>query len=50
MVPTEHSEVGTELEIERPEDTVAAIVVEKPFVDPEKETPKQELAAGAESS
>ena len=50
MVPTEHSELGTELEIERPEETVAAIVVEKPFVDPEKETPKQELAAGAESS
>ncbi|MGZ5339223.1 MAG: glycine cleavage T C-terminal barrel domain-containing protein, partial [Thermoleophilaceae bacterium] len=34
MVPTEHSELGTELEIERPEETVAAIVVEKPFVDP----------------
>ncbi len=50
MVPTEHSELGTELEIERPEETVAAIVVEKPFVDPEKETPKQELAAGAGSS
>lgn len=50
MVPTEHSELDTELEIERPEETVAAIVVEKPFVDPEKETPKQELAAGAESS
>jgi len=45
MVPTEHSELGGELEIERPEDTVAAIIVEKPFVDPEKETPKQELAA-----
>ena len=26
------------------------VVVEKPFVDPEKETPKQELAAGAGSS
>jgi glycine cleavage system aminomethyltransferase T len=45
MVPAEHSELGIELEIERPEDTVAAIIVEKPFVDPEKETPKQELAA-----
>jgi glycine cleavage system aminomethyltransferase T len=44
MVPTENSELGTELEIERPEETVEAIVVEKPFVDPEKETPKQELA------
>ena len=45
MVPIEHSELGTELEIERPEETVSAVVVQKPFVDPEKETPKQELAA-----
>jgi glycine cleavage system aminomethyltransferase T len=45
MVPTEHSGLGTELEIERPEETVAATIVPKPFVDPEKETPKQELAA-----
>ncbi|HEV2874899.1 MAG TPA: glycine cleavage T C-terminal barrel domain-containing protein [Thermoleophilaceae bacterium] len=45
MVPTEHSELGTELEVERPEGMVAATVVEKPFIDPKKETPKQELAA-----
>ena len=49
MVPTEHSELGTELEVERPDGTVSAVVVEKPFVDPEKETPKQELAASTES-
>ena len=49
MVPIEHSELGTELEIERPEETVSAVVVQKPFVDPEKETPKQELAANTES-
>jgi glycine cleavage system aminomethyltransferase T len=45
MVPTEHSELGTELEVERPEGVVSAVVVEKPFIDPKKETPKQELAA-----
>jgi glycine cleavage system aminomethyltransferase T len=49
MVPTEHSELGTEFEIEKPKETVGAVVVPKPFVDPEKETPKQELAASAES-
>ena len=49
MVPTEHSELGTELEIEKPDETVGAVVVPKPFVDPEKETPKQELTAAAGS-
>ena len=49
MVPTEHSELGTELEIEKPDETVGAVVVPKPFVDPEKETPKQELTATAGS-
>jgi glycine cleavage system aminomethyltransferase T len=47
MVPIEHSELGTELEVERPEETVGAVVVRMPFVDPEKETPKQELSATA---
>jgi glycine cleavage system aminomethyltransferase T len=45
MVPTEHAELGTELEVERPEETVSAVVVPKPFIDPQKETPKQELTA-----
>ncbi|MGH3112776.1 MAG: aminomethyltransferase family protein, partial [Gaiellaceae bacterium] len=49
MVPTEHSELGTELEVERPEGTVSATVVEKPFIDPKKETPKQELATSSGS-
>jgi glycine cleavage system aminomethyltransferase T len=49
MVPTEHSGLGTELEVERPDERVSAVVVEKPFVDPKKETPKQELAASTES-
>jgi glycine cleavage system aminomethyltransferase T len=49
MVPTEHSELGTELEVEKPDETVGAVVVPKPFVDPGKETPKQELTAAAGS-
>ena len=47
MVPTEHAELGTELEVERPEGTTSAVVVEKPFIDPKKETPKQELSHSA---
>ena len=43
MVPIEHAELGTELEVERPEGTTSAVVVEKPFIDPQKATPKQEL-------
>jgi glycine cleavage system aminomethyltransferase T len=46
MVPTEHSELGTELEVERPDGATSAVVVEKPFIDPKKETPKQELTSG----
>jgi glycine cleavage system aminomethyltransferase T len=49
MVPIEHSELGTELEVERPEGKVEATVVEKPFIDPKKETPKQELASSTGS-
>ena len=36
MVPIEHAELGTELEVERPDETVDAVVVKKPFVDPEE--------------
>jgi glycine cleavage system aminomethyltransferase T len=43
MVPIEHAELDTELEVERPEGTTSAVVVEKPFIDPKKETPKQKL-------
>ncbi|MGH2763516.1 MAG: glycine cleavage T C-terminal barrel domain-containing protein [Thermoleophilaceae bacterium] len=49
MVPIEHSELGTELEVERPGATVGAVVVQMPFIDPKKETPKQELAASSGS-
>jgi glycine cleavage system aminomethyltransferase T len=43
MVAIEHSELGTELEVQRPDRTTSAVVVEKPFIDPKKTTPKQEL-------
>jgi aminomethyltransferase len=46
MVPIEHSGLGTEFEVERPDGTASAVVVEKPFIDPKKETPKQVLATG----
>jgi hypothetical protein len=35
--------------VERPEGIVEAVVVEKPFIDPKKETPKQELASSTGS-
>jgi glycine cleavage system aminomethyltransferase T len=44
MVPIELAELGTNLEVERPDGTTSAVVVEKPFIDPKKETPKQELS------
>ena len=48
MVPIEYAEFGTELETETPPSgRVPAVIVRKPFIDPEKEVPKQELAAGA---
>jgi len=49
MVPIEHTALGTNLRVERPGGVVDATVVEKPFVDPKKVTPKQrlrEVAAG----
>jgi glycine cleavage system aminomethyltransferase T len=49
MVPIEHAQLGTELAVERPEGTTSAVVVEKPFIDPKKETPKQELATSTGS-
>jgi aminomethyltransferase len=49
MVPIEFAELGTELEVETPSEQTAAVVVRRPFIDPEKEVPKQDLAtAGAE--
>jgi glycine cleavage system aminomethyltransferase T len=46
MVPIELAEPGTEVEIEMPDGSRAAVVVEMPFIDPKKEIPKQQLATG----
>lgn len=43
MIPIESTALGTRLVVERPGETVEATVVEKPFVDPQKVTPKQRL-------
>jgi glycine cleavage system aminomethyltransferase T len=50
MVPIDYSELGTELEVERPDGTTSAVVVEKPFIDPKKETPKQKLTGATGGS
>ncbi len=43
-VPIELSDLGTEFEVETPPSgRVPATVVEKPFIDPTKDTPKQDL-------
>jgi glycine cleavage system aminomethyltransferase T len=47
MVPIEFAELGTEVAVETPDERTSAIVVRKPFIDPQKETPKQHLAAAA---
>ena len=44
MVPVEYTELGTELEVETPRERTSAVVVRRPFIDPEKEIPKQDLA------
>jgi glycine cleavage system aminomethyltransferase T len=47
MLPIELTEFGTQLVVETPQSgRVDAVVVRKPFIDPEKEVPKQEVAAG----
>jgi glycine cleavage system aminomethyltransferase T len=50
MIPLEFTELGTELEVETTSEKTSAVVVRRPFIDPEKEVPKQDLAtAGAKS-
>jgi len=41
MLPIEHTELGTALEVETPTAKVGAVVVEMPHWDPKKEIPKQ---------
>jgi len=50
MVPIELAELGTELEVETPAERTSGVVVERPFIDPKKEIPKQELAAQGSST
>jgi aminomethyltransferase len=50
MVPIEYTELGTELEVERPKERTSAVVVERPFIDPKKETPRQDLATAGTAS
>src|ERR671921_2996616 len=47
MVPVEYSELGTGLEVERPEETVAATVADRVFFKPEKA--EQNLSAASAS-
>jgi len=44
MLPIELAELGTELEVQTSTEHTTAVVVERPFIDPKKETPKQELS------
>ena len=43
LVPIEYADLGTELTVRSNVGDVAARVVEKPFIDPRKETPKTDL-------
>src|SRR5579883_3100997 len=40
MVPIEQAAMGTQLEVETPNGRTEAVVVRKPFIDPQKEIPK----------
>jgi glycine cleavage system aminomethyltransferase T len=40
MLPIEFTELGTDMDVETPHGRTSAVVVEKPFIDPRKETPK----------
>lgn len=46
MVAIDYSEVGTEFVIETPSEKTSGVVVPKPFYDPKKETPKQDVTRG----
>jgi len=44
MLPIALTDLGTEVEAETPKGRTTAKVVEKPFIDPTKETPKQQVS------
>jgi glycine cleavage system aminomethyltransferase T len=50
MVPIGLAELGTELEVETPSERTSAVVVQRPFIDPKKEVPRQDLAKAGASS
>lgn len=41
LVPVEHAEVGTKLTVQSAKGETSAIVVPRPFLDPQKQTPKE---------
>lgn len=47
MVPIEFAELGTEPAVETPDERTSGVVVRKPFLDPQKEIPRQDLTAAA---
>jgi aminomethyltransferase len=50
LVPIEHAELGTELTVRQVTGEVTATVVEKPFIDPRKQTVKADLKEEAPKS
>jgi glycine cleavage system aminomethyltransferase T len=48
MVPVEHSDIGAQLIVERPEETVNAVVADRVFFKPDHA--KKDLAAGLSSA
>jgi aminomethyltransferase len=50
MLPIELAEFGTDVEVETPSGRTSAVVVQKPFIDPDKEIPKQDLAKATPAS
>jgi glycine cleavage system aminomethyltransferase T len=44
MLPVELTDPGTDVEVETPTERVPAVVVPKPFIDPTKDQPKQDVA------
>ncbi|MDP9475980.1 MAG: glycine cleavage system protein T, partial [Actinomycetota bacterium] len=47
LVPIEYADLGTELTVRKASGEVTARVVEKPFIDPKKQTVKADLRAPA---
>jgi aminomethyltransferase len=48
MVPIEHSEIGTEVQVERPEGVVEAVVADRLFFKPEKAEQKLSAEEGGQ--